>query len=73
VVERSLEHPARFDETATRAVGYAGADRSVEVPAVIDVKRLGLASQPTRDAYEDLFHSGNPAAFSMLAEAQSVA
>ena len=36
VFERSLEHPARFDETATRAVGYAGGDRYVDVPTVID-------------------------------------
>jgi len=86
VFERSLEHPARFDETATRAVGYAGGDRYVDVPTVIDgdlitggpkspvqfaraaLKRLALASEPTLDAYEDLFHSGDPAAFSMLAE-----
>jgi putative intracellular protease/amidase len=33
--------------------------------------RLGLASERTLDAYEDLFHRGDPAAFPVLMEAQA--
>ena len=33
--------------------------------------RLGLASERTLDAYEDLFHRGEPAAFPVLMEAQA--
>ena len=35
------------------------------------LRRLGLASERTLDAYEDLFHRGAPAAFPVLMEAQA--
>lgn len=35
--------------------------------------RLGLASERTLDAYEAVFHRGDPAAFAVLAEASAVA
>jgi putative intracellular protease/amidase len=33
--------------------------------------RLGLASEPTLQAYEDLFHGGDPAAYPVLMQAQA--
>jgi putative intracellular protease/amidase len=69
------------------ATGYAGGDRYVDEPAVVDgdlitagpqspvqfacatLERLGLASERTLGAYEDLFQRGDPAAFPVLAEA----
>jgi putative intracellular protease/amidase len=33
--------------------------------------RLGLASEPTLEAYEDLFHGADPAAFPVLMQAQA--
>jgi putative intracellular protease/amidase len=38
--------------------------------ACATLNRLGLASERILDAYEDLFHRGDPAAFAVLAEAQ---
>jgi hypothetical protein len=37
------------------------------------LKRLGLASERTLEAYEGLFHRGDPAAFPVLMQAQAAA
>lgn len=41
--------------------------------ATATLKRLGLASDRTTEAYESLFHAGDPAAFPVLMQAQHTA